>query len=85
MRIFDDKDLRVGDELDLINSDTGDTFANAIITQIIVKPIGEIAEADLVGHEKWTSQREMMKTIRLYYGDKVTLQTSAKIIRFRLI
>ncbi len=85
LRLFDDKDLRVGDELDLINSDTGETFAHAVITQVIEKTLGEINDADLIGHEKWNSLEDMIRTHKLYYGDRVNVQTPAKIIRFKLI
>ncbi|MBI2310230.1 ASCH domain-containing protein [Candidatus Collierbacteria bacterium] len=85
LRLFDDKDLRVGDKLDLINSDTVTVFAHAIITEVIQKTLGEINDIDLEGHEKWHSQEDMIKTHKLYYGDAVNIQTPAKIIRFKLL
>lgn len=84
LRLFDDKDLHVGDELDLIDSDTGEMFAHAIITEIIQKTLGEISDIDLEGHEKWNSQEDMIKTHKLYYGDAVNTLSPAKIIRFKL-
>lgn len=84
LRLFDDKDLQVGDELDLINSDTGAIFAHAIITEIIQKALGEINDIDLEGHEKWNNQGDMIKTHKLYYGDAVNALTPAKIIRFKV-
>ena len=51
MRLFDDKDLKEGDELELINSDTKEVFAHAVITEILTRKLRDITEADLEGHE----------------------------------
>lgn len=84
MRLFDDKDLKVGDELGLINSDNGEIFAQAIITEVIFKKIEDISETDLDGHEKWNNKTEMLESLRRYYGDRVNEDTEVKIIRFKL-
>ncbi len=84
MRLFDDKDLRVGDELELENSDESKIFSNAIITEIIEKRLGDIDDIDLDGHEKWDSRDEMMESLRKYYGDKVSDDTPVKVVRFKL-
>ena len=82
MRLFDDKDLKVGDELELINSDTGTIFAHARISEVINKKLSELIESDFQGHEKWKSIEEMYDGFRKYYGDKVGPSTAVKIIRF---
>ena len=84
MRLFDDKDLEVGDDLELMNSDTGEIFAQAIITEMLTKKLGDIDDIDLDGHEKWNNRIEMMESLRKYYGDKVDENTEVKIIRFKL-
>lgn len=84
LRLFDDKDLRVGDELELINSDTGEVFAHAVITEVIEKPLSDITDADLAGHEKWNSYESMLESLDEFYGDRVTDATIGKIVRFRV-
>ena len=85
MRLFDDKDLRVGDDLELEDSDTGKIFVHAVITEVIEKKLGEIDDVDLDGHEKWDSHVEMLASLRKYYGDNVNEDTPVKVVRFKLI
>lgn len=81
-RLFDDKDLAVGDDLVFINSDTGEEFGTAIILEVREKSLKDINEDDFVGHEKFESHEAMFQTCVNYYGDKVTPETIVKIIRF---
>ena len=85
MRLFDDKDLKEGDELELVNSDSGEVFSKAIITKVVYKKLGEIDDVDLDGHEKWDSKDEMLQSLIKYYGDKVNLDTMVKVVKFKLI
>lgn len=85
MRLFDDKDLQVGDDLEFINSDNGSMFSRAVITEVINKKLGEVDDVDLDGHEKWNNQEEMLDSLKKYYGDKVNSETTVKIIKFRLL
>ncbi len=84
-RLFDDKNLIVGDELTFINSDTGEEFAKAKITEVKEKKLGEIQESDFDSHEKYESKESMLEHYRGYYGDKVTTDSVVKMIRFQLI
>jgi len=84
VRLFDDKNLKAGDELELINSDDSKVFAHAVVTDVPVKTLGEITDADLGGHEKYESREAMLESFKKFYGDKVDLGTEAKIVRFRL-
>ena len=84
MRLFDDKDLQVRDELELVNSDDGEIFATAVITEVTYKKAGEVEDVDLDGHEKWNSREEMLDSLKKYYGDKINPGTEVKIVRFRL-
>ena len=84
MRLFDDKDLQIGDELELFNSDNGEIFARAKIVGITNRRLGDVDDIDLEGHEKWNSKNEMLESLKVYYGDKVNLDTEVKIITFRL-
>lgn len=83
-RLFDDKDLQKGDELSLLDKSTGEEFAKATITKVEEKKLGELGDADFVGHEKFESEEKMYETYRSYYGDKVTLDTPVKMIDFEL-
>ncbi len=83
VRLFDDKNLQTGDELELINFDTGKAFARAVITEIIEKPLKDISDADLVGHEPF-SDVGVYEGVKKYYEERVTPYASAKIVRFRI-
>ena len=85
LRLFDDKNFQKGEEIELINSDTGEIFANAIITEVIEKPLREITNADLDGHEPYKDENDMYASMKKYYGDRVNPQTQGKIIRFRIV
>lgn len=84
-RLFDDKNLQVGDRLILQNWNTGENFAEAEITDVREKKIGEIKKSDFEGHEKFKNKEEMLETYRKYYGDRLTPDTIVKIIKFRLM
>jgi len=84
-RLFDDKDLQVRDRLDFINSDTGAKFTEAEIINIREKKLGEIKDSDFEGHERYQKQEDMLQHYKKYYGDKVNLNTSVKIINFKLL
>ena len=85
IRLFDEKDLKAGDNLELINSDDDKSFAKAEITEVIQKKLDEVDIIDLDGHEKWNNKEEMLESFKNYYGDKINLETIAKIIRFKII
>lgn len=59
-RLFDDKDLQVGDKLSLLNFETGEEFAKAEITEIREKKLGELEDSDYEGHEKYASQEDIL-------------------------
>lgn len=85
MRVFDDKDLKEGDELELKDSDSGEVFSRAIITEVINKKLRDVDDLDLDGHEKWNSKDEMIESLKKYYGDKVNLDTMVKVVKFKLL
>lgn len=83
-RLFDDKNLSLGDLLRLVNKDSGEEFAHATILSVHEKPLDEVVDTDFDGHERYLSLDAMVETFRGYYGDKVTPKSTLKIIRFRL-
>jgi len=81
-RLFDDKDLREGDELALIDAGTGQQFAKAVIDSLREKKLGDIGDADFEGHGTFESTEKMYEAFRGYYGDKVSPESIVKIIKF---
>lgn len=83
-RLFDDKDIQVGDEVELLEFVTNRHFADAIITKVIEKPLGELTADDKAGHEGFASDDEMYATYMRYYKTEITPETLVKMIRFKL-
>jgi hypothetical protein len=81
-RLFDDKDLKVGDAIQFINKATGESFGVGEITSLHTKTLGSLEESDWVGHDRFNSEADMLNTFRDYYGDRVTLDTEVKILHF---
>ena len=84
-RLFDDKNLAIGDEIDLVNWDNKKIFGEGVLTEIREKALGDIEETDFAGHENYESEEKMYKAYREYYGDKVDKNTIVKMIKFKLI
>ena len=83
-RLYDDKDLQVGDELEFVVTQTGKVFAKARIIKIRETTLGEITEKDFNGHETYKSREEMFETYKKYYGDKATPDAPLKMIWFKV-
>ena len=87
-RLYDDKDISVGDVVNLIdkinpaNPATWQVIGTAHIDKVIQKKLGDVAGEDYEGHEKFTTQQELLKTYQHYYGPQVDLHTTVKIISF---
>lgn len=84
-RLWDDKDLSVGDIVEFLESGTQNHFATVKLSKVVEKPLGEFTEEDKKGHEIYTSDEEMYKALSNYYGKPVDKDTIAKIIWFELI
>lgn len=83
-RLFDDKDLQVGDEIKLINSSNEEMFATAKIISLMEKKLGEVDADDYEGHENFENQEAMYEQYREYYGPSVGKDTLVKVIGFEL-
>jgi hypothetical protein len=81
-RLFDDKDLQVGDSLEFLNKETSERIGTAVITSLRIKTFSTLEDADWEGHERYPSEEAMYEAYRGYYGDKVTGDTEVKIICF---
>ncbi len=82
-RLFDEKNLQIGDELKLLDYDTKEIFAKAIISKIQEKKIKDLTEKELKDHG-YESKKYMQEEHKKYYGDNVTSDTLVKIINFKL-
>lgn len=83
-RLYDDKDFKEGDEVDLINWESGEKFGEVLLTSVREKKMGELLPSDFEGHEAYESEEAMYEHFRTYYGDKVGPDTLVKIIKFKL-
>ena len=83
-RLFDDKNLQINDELELIDSENNETFGKARVIDIQEKAIKNLSMEELNNHQ-YDSMDKMIEGHRKYYGDKVELNTIVKIITFELI
>jgi hypothetical protein len=81
-RLFDDKDLAVGDKVELIDKGTMEKIAESKISYIREKKLSEIDESDYARHETSDSPETILRYMKAYYGDRVTLDTLVKIITF---
>lgn len=84
-RLFDDKDLNVGDKLIFINSNTGQSFGQATISKITIKRLSEINDEDRKGHKPYGSFDEIASDFRKYYRKQVKLDTVVKIVEYDFI
>jgi len=82
IRLFDDKNLTVGDKIILATRD-GDkvtNFGKAKIEKITIKTIETLTDEDFVGHER---VEDPLMYYRKYYGNKVKINTEVKIIKLK--
>jgi len=82
-RLFDDKDLGVGDEIELVDFETKNKFGEAKIVNVVEKNIEQLSQDELIGHG-YESLNKMIASHRIYYGDRVDEKTKVKIIEFEL-
>lgn len=87
-RMYDDKDISVNDEVQLIDKvdadqpETWESIGMALVDEVTEKRLSDLNEKDYEGHEKFRSKDELLTTYRRYYGQGVTMNTPVKIIRF---
>ncbi len=84
-RLFDDKNLRIGDRVELLIWETKEKFADAEIIAVKEKELQDIKDEDFVGHEKFASREEMLENYQSFYGDKVNWNTLVKMLNFKII
>lgn len=84
-RLFDDKDISLGDKLDLLARPKLEKFAEAIVLDVVEKPFSSLEKADYEGHETYKDTEEMYCTFSKMYKREVGPNTIVKIIHFSLI
>lgn len=86
-RINDDKDLRVGDSVELIDKVSREpaswrAIGIAHIREVLEKHLGDLNADDLI-EQGFKSDRAMYVDLRKYYGNETGPETAVKIIQFR--
>jgi ribonuclease HI len=87
-RMFDDKDLSVGDQIrivDKVNADDPGSWqvvGQATVTEVVEKLLGKVTEQDMRSHETFGDKESMLEHYRGYYGQRVTVDTPVKIVYF---
>jgi hypothetical protein len=84
-RLWDDKNLMVGDVVDFLESGSEKHFATAELVNVVNKKFGKLTGKDKEGHEKFNSEKEMFDQYSKYYQRKVDGNTLVKIITFKLV
>ena len=84
-RVFDEKNLTVGDELSLINNETGEVFAMARIVKLKECRFKDLTPEDKKAHETFITDEDMYNVFAEYYKRPVGSQDHLKIITFELI
>lgn len=90
-RVLDDKDIRNGDRLRIVDKVAPDdpsswlVLGEATVIECYEKPISQFSEADYASHEAYESPQDMLAAFRGYYGDELSLEELVKVIRFDFI
>lgn len=84
-RLFDDKNLTAGDEIVCIDSYSNKSFAKVVLTDVKSLTFQELTDEDKAGHEEFLNDKEMLKIYSKYYNTEATLDTSLKIVRFKIL
>ncbi|KKR06489.1 MAG: hypothetical protein UT34_C0001G0530 [candidate division WS6 bacterium GW2011_GWF2_39_15] len=83
-RLFDDKNLSVGDIIILATRDGENVtnFGKAKIKNITMRTLDTLRPEDYAGHEP---SKDPVGDYKVYYGDKVQPNTEVKIIKFEVM
>jgi len=84
-RLFDDKDLSVGDIVSFVVWETGEEFARVELIFVKETTFGQLTSNDWEGHESFESEEKMYKVYEEYYKRPVDENSPVKIIKFRFL
>lgn len=82
-RLFDDKNISIGDKVSLVIWETGEEFAKAIVTNVKEISFGELKEKDWKSHG-FSSKKKMLETYSIYYRQEIDYNNKIKVIKFKL-
>jgi len=91
LRINDDKDLAVDDEVELIdkviadNSKTWEAIGIATIDAIVQKRLSEIDDKDLSHYTEYDTKEAMFEALHNYYGQDINPNITVKIVFFHFV
>ncbi|NTV44132.1 MAG: ASCH domain-containing protein [Candidatus Yonathbacteria bacterium] len=80
-RLFDDKDISVGDVCDLLVSETREPFAIGTVTSVRETTFAALLPEDWDGHERYDTDEAMYAAYTDYYKQPVGPNTPLKIIK----
>lgn len=87
-RVNDDKDIKQGDLIQLVDKVDGDRPATWIITgelsiiSVFETPLGSLSEEHIMRVDSFSSIEEMIQTFRRFYGEYVDEKTLIKVLVF---
>jgi ribonuclease HI len=81
-RLFDDKKLDVGDELQFVNSDNATVFGYGMVKEITIKRIKDLNEFDQEGHKKYENLELIVEGFKRFYGPNVTKDSIIKVVKY---
>jgi hypothetical protein len=84
-RFFDEKNISVGDDVSLLVWETKEEFAKAKVISVEEKKLCDLNEEDWKGHERFSSDEEMLRTFSDYYKREITKDTLVKVVKFKLL
>jgi hypothetical protein len=84
-RLFDDKDLSVGDIVSFVVWETGEEFVRVELIFVKETTFGQLTDNDWEGHETFESEEKMYKVYEEYYKRPVDENSPVKIIKFRFL
>lgn len=89
-RLFDDKDLRVNDNVLLVDKvdpkdpNSWSAIGTATINQVVERRLDDLTQDEMLEHG-YDSKDHMFAAFRKYYGPNVNGDTPVKIVHFRFI
>lgn len=91
IRINDDKDIVIGDAIEIIDKVKVDEpsswrrIGTAQVTSVLETNVGSLDVTSLDTHESYASLEQLIATMRRYYGDFVNSETPIKLIDFKFV
>ena len=84
-RLFDDKNLSMGDRVQFLVWENLEEFAQAELLEVKETTFGELTSKDWEGHEKFELDKEMYQTYSKYYNREVIAGSPVKVIKFKVL